>query len=139
MEYDESALPEVAAKVLAAAGARRQLAFQGAIGAGKTTLIKAICRRLGVWDEVTSPTFSIVNEYAYADPESGREQPVYHIDLYRLNDLQEALDAGIETYLDAGAYCLIEWPELIEPLLAPDVVRIKITLSGNSKRKILIL
>lgn len=135
----ESELPAVARRLLQVAGDRRVLAFTGEIGAGKTTLIQAFCRQLGVTGEVTSPTFALVNEYVCPDPVSGEERPVYHLDLYRLRDLEEALAIGIEEYLDAGAWCLIEWPELIEPLLPEDVVRINIEITKNSERKILFL
>ena len=129
-------LDPAAEQLLAAAGDRRIFAFTGEIGAGKTTFIKALCRRLGVSDEVTSPTFALVNEYACSPDSNG---VVYHLDLYRLKNLEEALDIGIEDILDSGAYCFIEWPELIEPLLPDDVVHINIEIVGNSTRKILFL
>jgi tRNA threonylcarbamoyladenosine biosynthesis protein TsaE len=89
--------------------------FDGEMGAGKTTLIKAICRRLGVLNVVQSPTFSIVNEYV---TDSG--EPVYHFDCYRLRNEEEALDSGLEEYIDSGERCFIEWPERIAGLLPPD-------------------
>ena len=131
-------LPLVAERLLAYAGARRKLAFYGEIGAGKTTFIQAVCRRLGVREKVTSPTFGLVNEYTYPD-QQGREQRAYHLDLYRLTRLEEALDIGIEDYLDDAAYCFVEWPDLIEALAPPEVVRIKLSITGNSSRKILFL
>lgn len=82
--------------------------FFGDMGAGKTTLIKAICRQLGVADEVSSPTFALVNEY-----QSGNGTPIYHFDLYRLTAEEEALDFGVDEYLDSGCLCLVEWPEKI--------------------------
>ena len=125
----------VAARLLAWAGPRRVFAFMGEIGAGKTTLIQALCRRLGVTDEVTSPTFALVNEYA-GGPAAAI---IYHLDLYRLRRLDEALDIGLEEYLYSGHYCFVEWPELVEPLLPADVVSVRLTPVGTNDRKILFL
>ena len=120
------------------ANGRKKMVFYGEIGAGKTTFIQALCRHFSITDPVTSPTFSLVNEYSYETSEQ-KEGLVYHLDLYRLKNLQEALDIGIEDYLYDQHYCLIEWPEIIESLLPPEVVRIKIELTSDSKRKILFL
>ena len=132
-------LNAVAKKLLDFADGKRKMVFYGEIGAGKTTLIQAICALFKVQEQVTSPTFSLINEYSYPDPESGRESYLYHLDLYRLKQIQEALDIGIEDYLYDDHYCFIEWPEIIEPLLSDEVVRIKIELADNSRRKILFL
>lgn len=126
-------LESVAEKLLQYAGSERLFTFQGEIGAGKTTLIQAICRHLGVEEEVTSPTFALVNEYA------GTPGRIYHLDLYRLKTEQEALDMGIEEYLDSGEYCFIEWPEVIADLLPADFIAVKIELSPESSRKIIFL
>lgn len=131
--HSEREMAGIAERLLEAAGGRRKFAFYGQIGAGKTTLIQALCRILEVEDYVTSPTFALVN--VYESPEG----PVYHLDLYRLKNLEEALDIGIEEYLYDEAYCLIEWPELIESLLPEDVLRIKINFLTESSRKILFL
>ncbi|WP_312134537.1 tRNA (adenosine(37)-N6)-threonylcarbamoyltransferase complex ATPase subunit type 1 TsaE [Sphingobacterium sp.] len=104
--------------------------FNGAMGAGKTTFIKAICEVLNVEDSTSSPTFSIVNEYAAADG------PVYHFDFYRLKDEQEAYDLGYEEYFYSGAYCFIEWPEKIPNLLPDDAVNIEIEIIDTQSRKI---
>ncbi|WP_040414116.1 tRNA (adenosine(37)-N6)-threonylcarbamoyltransferase complex ATPase subunit type 1 TsaE [Cyclobacterium qasimii] len=88
--------------------------FQGEMGAGKTTLIKAICEKLNILDPVSSPTFSIVNEYT-----SDQGDPVYHFDFYRIEDPVEALDMGIEEYFSSGNYCFVEWAEKI-PMFLPD-------------------
>lgn len=120
-------------------GDRRIMAFSGEIGAGKTTFIQAFCRHLRVMEQVTSPTFSLVNEYQYQPKDGGPERSIYHMDLYRLEEAEEALDFGIEEYLDSGAYCLIEWPELIESLLPEDTVWINVRIVDDSTRKILIL
>lgn len=132
-------LDQAVRKLLDFAGKRRTFAFSGDIGAGKTTFIQAFCRRFGVEEAVTSPTFSLVNEYIYRDGETGEEGRILHLDLYRLEDLEEALDIGIEEILDSDAYKLIEWPALIEPLLPEGTVRINIEIVENSRRKILFL
>lgn len=95
--------------------------FQGEMGAGKTTFIKVLLREMGVQEEVDSPTFALVNEYDLPDG-----MPVFHFDFYRLNDLQEAIDIGLEDYLDSGGICLMEWPDVVEPLLPDDRVKVKI-------------
>ena len=106
----------------------RIFAFYGKMGAGKTTFITAVCRELGVTEPVTSPTFAIVNEY-HVDSSTGQLvnlSTVYHFDFYRIRRLEEAYDIGFEDYLDSGALCFIEWPELIEDLLPADTVRVTI-------------
>ena len=130
-------LEAIARQLLKFAGRQKKMAFYAEIGAGKTTLIQAICAILKVAEQVTSPTFSLINEYHYM--EGGQEALVYHIDLYRLNTIQEALDIGIEDYLYGEGYTFLEWPELVESLLPEDVVRIKIEILDNSSRKILFL
>lgn len=131
-------LPMIAAQLLDYAAPRRKIAFYGAIGAGKTTFIKAICQSLGVTELVVSPTFALVNEYSYRDKQ-GEVKCIYHLDLYRLKNVQEALDIGIETMLEDPHYCFIEWPEVVEDLLPEAVVRIKIEAINNTARKIIIL
>lgn len=134
-----SELDKVVEALLTFAKGQKKLLFIGEIGAGKTTLIQAFCRHFQVQDQVTSPTFSLVNEYYYLHPESKEPAFIYHLDLYRLKDLEEALNIGIEEYLDNDHYCLIEWPEIIEPILPDHVVRIKIEIKSDSNRKILFL
>lgn len=129
----EKEMAQVAARLLELAGPRRKFAFYGEIGAGKTTLIQFLCQCLEVEDYVTSPTFALVNVYR------APAGPVYHLDLYRLKNAEEALDIGIEDYLYDDAYCFVEWPEIIESLLPEDVLRIKITFLTESSRKILFL
>ena len=97
------------------------IAFYGSMGAGKTTLIKNLCHRMGVTDEVNSPTFAIVNEYVTEEGES-----VYHFDFYRIKKIEEAYDIGFENYFDSGNLCLIEWPEMIEPLMPEKYIRVDI-------------
>ncbi len=102
--------------------------LEGEMGAGKTSFIKALCASMGVEDEVSSPTYSVVNEYRTKDNE-----PVFHFDCYRLESEEEALDFGIEEYLDSGSFCFIEWAEKISNLLASDYNTIKITGEGTAR------
>jgi len=115
-------LPDVARQMLDTYPDERFYAFFGSMGVGKTTLIKELCRQLGVEDNVCSPTFAIVNQYALPDGE-----PVYHFDFYRLKNIDEAYDIGYEEYFYSGNYCLTEWTEKIEPLLPDHYLRINIT------------
>lgn len=102
------------------------------MGAGKTTLIKSLCACLGSADVVTSPTFSIVNEYI------GVDNKIYHFDFYRLKNQAEALDMGYEEYFYSGAYCFIEWPEKIPDLLPSDYIRVDIKILDEVSRQIII-
>ena len=108
------------------------LLLEAPMGAGKTTLIKALCSELGVMQAVSSPTFSLVNSY-----QDSEGKTLYHFDLYRLNSLEEALDIGIEEYLDSGARCMIEWPERIRPLLSDAFHQIQIEPLGADTRKLI--
>ena len=114
-----------------AMGDRRVFAFYGAMGAGKTTFIKALCKALGVEDIVTSPTFAIVNEYR-----SAQGEPVYHFDFYRIRKLSEAFDMGCEEYFQSGNLCFIEWPEIVEEALPDDTVRVTLTELPDGTRVI---
>ena len=122
------AIDEAARQFLDAMDGRTVFAFEGGMGAGKTTFIRALCRQLGVTDTVTSPTFAIVNEY------SAPAESIYHFDFYRLKDIQDAVAIGLEDYLYGGSICLIEWPGLVDPLLPDDTVRdtYRITLTGET-------
>jgi tRNA threonylcarbamoyladenosine biosynthesis protein TsaE len=121
----------IAEKFLEAHPADRIFAFYGQMGAGKTTFIKALCEQLHVVDYVTSPTFALVNEYQTAYSRS-----VFHLDFYRIKNIQEAFDIGYEDYFSSGEYCFIEWPELIETLLPPITVKVFIRETENKKRMI---
>ena len=113
----------------------RVYAFDGQMGAGKTTFIKKLCEEMGTMDVVNSPTFAIVNVYDVEQPYRGE---VYHFDCYRLKDIREAMDFGAEEYLYSGNYCFIEWPEMIEALLPEDTVYIRIVPQENGDRQLTI-
>ena len=112
-------------------GDKTAIALYGAMGAGKTTFIKAVCEELGVTETITSPTFAIVNEY-----KSGEGKPIYHVDFYRINKLEEVYDFGYEDYFYNGNLCFIEWPELIESLLPDNCLKLKISEEENGVRLI---
>lgn len=122
-------------EILLSTAPHRVYAFDGQMGAGKTTFIKSLCEAMGTVDVVNSPTFAIVNVYDVEQPYRGE---VYHFDCYRLKDIREAIDFGAEDYLYSGNYCFIEWPELIEPLLPDDTVYIQITPQENGDRTLVI-
>lgn len=126
---DIEALPGAAREFLRELGERRVVAFDAPMGAGKTTFISAVCRELGVEDDISSPTFSIVNEYEGNDGEL-----IYHFDCYRIDEEAEALDMGVEDYLSSGCLCLIEWPEIIERFLPDDTVRVSIAERSDGSR-----
>lgn len=108
-------------------------AFYGAMGAGKTTFIKALCKVLGVEDEVNSPTFAIVNEYRSATT----AELIYHFDFYRIKKIEEVYDMGYEDYFYSGALCFIEWPELAESVLPDDTVRVKVEVKEDGSRTLI--
>jgi len=124
-------LPQTARQILDFAGPRRIWLLNGSLGAGKTTLVQALCRHLGVADAVLSPTFALINEYR-----GTVGSPVYHFDFYRLRHVNEALDMGAEEYFYSGAYCFIEWPERIVELWPEQCLRIDITVDHADQRLI---
>jgi tRNA threonylcarbamoyladenosine biosynthesis protein TsaE len=123
-------LPTTASDIISFASNNRIFLFYGEMGAGKTTLIKSLCKYLGSNDNITSPTFAIVNEY------TGKNGSIYHFDFYRLKTQTEALDIGFEEYLYSGNYCFIEWPEKIPDLLPNKYISIKIEALDNNLRQI---
>lgn len=125
------ALPTVAAQVAEAIRGYSIICFEGEMGAGKTTFIKALCQTLDVQEEVSSPTFALINEYRDA-----HNKPIYHFDFYRLNNPREAEDIGALEYFDSGYLCLIEWPSRIEPLLPPNRLLIQLTVTGDESREL---
>ncbi len=126
---DKSRLHDAARHFLRETAGRKIFAFYGQMGSGKTTFIKALCHEMGVADTVTSPTFTLVNEYRRPGNPN-----VYHFDFYRIKKLTEVLDFGIEEYFDSGAPCFMEWPELIEPLLPEETLRLSITVGPDGSR-----
>lgn len=126
-------LPETAEEIIGALDGRNVIAFFGAMGAGKTTLIREICALLGSEDVVTSPTFALVNRY-----ESGKGFPIYHFDFYRIDRPEEAFDMGYEEYFYSDGLCLVEWSEKIEELLPDDVMRVEIEVLSPTKRRIVV-
>jgi tRNA threonylcarbamoyladenosine biosynthesis protein TsaE len=124
-------LKSAADKLINAFPGKRVFAFYGSMGAGKTTFIKAICRYLGSIDNITSPTFALVNEYD--TPASGS---VFHFDFYRIKNIEEAMDIGFEDYLFSNQYCFLEWPEKIEDLLPENYIKVSIEESSNGSRTI---
>lgn len=116
---------EIAAELLAAYPAARVWALHGDLGAGKTTLVQALARQLGVQAQLTSPTFALVNTY------NGHLHTVHHFDFYRINNSEEALAMGFEEYLTPDAYCFIEWPERIETLLPADTLHLQLEPPAN--------
>jgi tRNA threonylcarbamoyladenosine biosynthesis protein TsaE len=125
-----SQLPQAAEAILANSAGNKIFLFYGEMGAGKTTLIKVLCETLGVTEQATSPTFSIVNEYI------GRDSGIFHFDFYRLKNQTEALDMGYEEYFYSGAYCFIEWPEKIPDLLPDHYTTIRINVLDSNSRSI---
>lgn len=121
---------ETAHEFVANMGQASVFAFYGKMGAGKTTIVKAICEELGVEDVITSPTFAIVNEYQ--STKTGG--PIYHFDFYRIKKLDEVYDMGYEDYFYSGAPCFLEWPELIEEILPNDAVKVTITEQEDGTR-----
>ncbi|MDA3867162.1 MAG: tRNA (adenosine(37)-N6)-threonylcarbamoyltransferase complex ATPase subunit type 1 TsaE [Salinivirgaceae bacterium] len=124
-------LESVAKKMVENTGPHTVWAFYGEMGAGKTTLIQRICKALGVTQQVSSPTFNLINEY-----DAGAHKMVYHFDYYRLNDIDEAFNIGTLEYVDSGHLCLIEWPEKAESLLPENRRNVTITVEGDTKRQI---
>lgn len=125
-------IQEAAKQFVSFMGDNTVFAFYGKMGAGKTTFIKAICQELGVTDNITSPTFAIVNEYR----SDIAGELIYHFDFYRIKKIEEVYDMGYEDYFYSGAICFIEWPELIEDLLPGNTVKVSITEEDNGSRSV---
>lgn len=124
-------IKEAATKLLSASTAYKVLAFHGEMGAGKTTFIHALCEVMEVTDTISSPTFSIINQYKTA-----AGQTVYHMDLYRMKDESEAINAGVEDCLFSGNTCLVEWPEKAPGIFPDDTLHITITYVNDNTRKL---
>ena len=122
-------IDRAAAQFLKETAGEYLFAFYGSMGAGKTTFISALCKMSGVVDEISSPTFTIVNEYM---TESG--EPMYHFDFYRINRPEEAMDIGLYDYLYSDCLCIMEWPENIEDLLPEETLKVRITVNPDQSR-----
>ena len=126
---DKRHLHTAAKQLLEHSADKKIFAFYGSMGAGKTTIIKAVCEYLGAIDIVSSPTFTLVNEYKTNAGES-----IFHIDFYRIKKQEEVYDFGIEEYLTGESYCFMEWPELIEEILPYETIRVSISVDENEQR-----
>ena len=126
---DKKHLHAAARQLLKHSGENKIFAFYGSMGAGKTTIIKAICEHLGAIDIISSPTFTLVNEYRTSEGKA-----LFHIDFYRIKKQEEVFDFGIEEYLTGDSYCFMEWPELIEEILPPETVKVRIFVDESEQR-----
>jgi len=124
----EEEIPAVASELLDLIGPIRIIAFNGELGSGKTTLIKAMCRKLGIKDDAASPTFAIMYEYSLPN-----DLPVYHFDFYRINSETEVFDIGYENFFYSNAYCFIEWAERVKNLLPPGSAHININVEKHAR------
>ena len=122
---------EATKRILPIIAGHKVLAIRGEMGAGKTTFIHALCKVMGVTDNTSSPTFSIINEYT-----TGKGQTIFHIDLYRLKDEEEAISSGVEDCLFSGNTCLVEWPEKAPGIFPADTLYLTITAINNDTRKV---
>jgi tRNA threonylcarbamoyladenosine biosynthesis protein TsaE len=125
------AINEAAAKLISVSAGHHVLAFHGEMGSGKTTFIHALCEAMRVKDVISSPTFSIINQYKTAE-----DKIIYHMDLYRIKDENEAINAGIEDCLYSGNICLVEWPEKIPGIFPEDTLHIYISSVDTNTRKL---
>lgn len=132
ISYIEEELSEVAEQLISQFSKVDVWVFEGEMGAGKTTLIKEICSQLGVEDGMSSPTFSIINEYLTRDAKD-----IYHFDCYRMKNLEEALNIGMEDYFFSGNKCMVEWPSVITSLLPDDYLEISIKLVDRKTRNLI--
>lgn len=132
IEFSIEQIDEVAQRVILQP-IHKVILFNGMMGVGKTTFIKALCKALGVEDATSSPTFSLVNEY-----ETSKGETIYHFDVYRLKNEEEAYDMGMDEYLYSGAWNFIEWPEKIPSLIPEQYTSINLTLLPNGNRKLIL-
>jgi tRNA threonylcarbamoyladenosine biosynthesis protein TsaE len=132
IEFDLEHIYDAARDLLRHFPGKRIFAFYGEMGAGKTTFIQALCRNMQVDENVTSPTFALVNEYR----DRSRQKTIFHFDFYRIESVEEAMDMGYEDYFFSDAICLIEWPEKIAGLLPPGTLRIKIEVLESGLRRL---
>ena len=133
-EFTRENILQVAATFWKLAGDASVVAFHGEMGAGKTTFIHALCDSKGIKDAVTSPTFSIINEYDYE--ENGKQKKIFHLDLYRLKDEEEAIQAGVEDCLYTDAVCFVEWPEKAPGIFPDTTIHLYIDSIDEQTRKL---
>ena len=126
-------LPDAAEEILAALDGRNVVALYGPMGAGKTTLVREICARLGSEDTVTSPTFALINRYNSAEGDA-----IFHFDFYRIERQEEAFDMGYEEYFYSDGLCLVEWPEKVEELIPDDAMTVRLEILSPTHRAITI-
>ena len=138
MNYTLEEIDQVVDQFFEQLGTKKKVFFYGEIGAGKTTLISAICRRLKIEGDLSSPSYSLINEYSFTN-KKGKQDLIYHIDLYRLKTLEDALGIGIEDHLEDAYLSFIEWPQIIEAIAPEEVLKISLSLNEDSSRKILFL
>lgn len=131
--YNLINIDDAAKEFLVALKGFKVVAFHGNMGAGKTTFVKTICSQLGVTENVSSPTFSIINQYKIEEHKN-----IYHLDLYRLKDLEEAINAGVEDCIYSGDLCFIEWPEKVISILPAETVSVFIEAIDESTRKLVV-
>lgn len=133
LSYNEEELLSVAEKLISVGKDNSVWVFEGEMGAGKTTLIKAIAKGFSIIDVVSSPTFSLVNEYR-----NTKNEVFYHFDFYRIKNEEEASDIGVDEYFHSGDYCFVEWPSLIPSLLPDDYILVELTIVSTTERKLCI-
>ena len=126
-------LPETALQFWEYFAGKQVFTLDGPMGAGKTTLVKALCAAKGVEDATASPTFSIINEYAYRDTE-GQRRKIFHLDLYRLRDEDDAISAGVEDTLYQDGICFVEWPQVVAHMLPPETICLQLEVLPDQKR-----
>ena len=134
LKFSLDSIKEIATKFWKTAGEAKVLAFHGQIGAGKTTFIHALCDVKGIKDAVGSPTFSIINEYSYM--EDGMAKKIFHLDLYRLKDEEEAIQAGVEDCLYSNNICMVEWPEKAPGIFPEGTLHVYIGVIDSANRKL---
>ena len=136
-KYGLNELPQIAKALIDLFDDFKVITFEGEMGAGKTTLISYICKELGVKELVSSPTFSIINEYQYI--KDSKPTSIFHIDLYRLKGDEEAMDAGIEDCLYSGKLCFVEWPQRISAIMPDRLLTISLDYDGVDMRSIIVV
>jgi tRNA threonylcarbamoyladenosine biosynthesis protein TsaE len=130
VNFQLNEIHDAAKQFIAATTGSKVIALHGEMGAGKTTFVSAVCKTLGIDDAVSSPTFSIINQY------TNGKKIIFHIDLYRLKDEEEAIQAGVEDCLFSGNSCFVEWPDRAAAIFPDDTLHVKISVGENNSRKI---